>query len=321
MSALTNVWRQLVQRRLWPVAILLIAAVAAVPMALAEDPEPAAPAPDTTATATDKSGDAALAAQPIVAQTSAADRSKRRKVLGTRKNPFGVPRTEQPGSAAAPNSNGATTAQVTTPDQTVSTGGGTSPSGGSAPSGGGTVPAPTTPAVPEPEPRKYALHELTVRFGDATATPQRRTLERLQPLPSAEEPVLIYLGVLKDGKTAVFLVDHGVSAIGDGDCRPTPEECETVRMRAGDTEFFDVIDETGSVSAQYQLDLVKIHKGTTASASRAKASSKAGRRALQARVASAGPTGYRWDAAAGALERSPGKALRATVAGATVGLP
>jgi hypothetical protein len=92
-------------------------------------------------------------------------------------------------------------------------------------------------------------------------------------------------------------------------------------MRAGDTEFFDVIDETGSVSAQYQLDLVKIHKGTTASASRAKASSKAGRRALQARVASAGPTGYRWDAAAGALERSPGKALRATVAGATVGLP
>jgi len=92
-------------------------------------------------------------------------------------------------------------------------------------------------------------------------------------------------------------------------------------MRAGDTEFFDVIDETGSVSAQYQLDLVKIHKGTTASASRAKASSKAGRRVLQARVASTGPTGYRWDAAAGTLERSPASTVRATVAGATVGLP
>jgi hypothetical protein len=183
------------------------------------------------------------------------------------------------------------------------------------------VPAPATPVTPEPEPRKYALNELTVRFGDATSTPARKSLERLQPLPSAEDPVLIYLGVLKDGKTAVFLLDHGVSAIGDGDCRPTPEECETVRLRAGDTEFFDVIDDTGHVTAQYQLDLIKIHRGTTASAARAKASSKAGRRVLQARVASAGPTGYRWDAAAGTLERSPDSTLRATVAGATVGLP
>jgi len=320
MSALTNVWRQLVQRRLWPMAILLIAAAAAVPMALAEDPEPAAL--DATATGA-KSGDTALAAQPIVAQATPAA-GKRRKVLGARKNPFGVPRTEEPGSAAAPNSNGATTAQVTTPTET--SGGGSPPasSGGGGPSTGGGLTPPATDPTPEPEPKpkpKYSLYELTVRFGDATSTPERRRLERLQPLPSAEEPVLIYLGVLSDGKTAVFLVDHGISAVGDGDCRPTPEECETVRMRAGETEFFDVHDETGNVTAQYQLDLVKIHTGTTASASRAKASSKAGRRALQARVASTGPTGYRWDAAAGTLERSPASTVRATVAGATVGLP
>ena len=39
MSAVTNMWRQLVQRRLWPVAILLIAALAAVPLTLAKEPE------------------------------------------------------------------------------------------------------------------------------------------------------------------------------------------------------------------------------------------------------------------------------------------
>ena len=44
--------------------------------------------------------------------------------------------------------------------------------------------------------------------------------------------MLIYLGVLKDGKTAVFLVDHGVSAVGDGDCAPSPDECETLRMQS-----------------------------------------------------------------------------------------
>jgi len=165
------------------------------------------------------------------------------------------------------------------------------------------------------------MQELTVRFGDATAdTLERTSLERLQPLPSAQDPVLIYLGVLADGKTAVFLLDHGVSAVGDGDCRPSPEECETMRLRAGETEFLDVTDETGAV-AQYQLDLVKIHRMSTTSATRAQASSKAGRRLLEARVSADGPTGYRWDAAAGTLERRGDRGLRATVAGAIVALP
>jgi len=48
-----------------------------------------------------------------------------------------------------------------------------------------------------------------------------------------------------------------------------------VRLRTGETEFFDVTDEAGAVGAQYQLDLVKIHKGTGgASASRSTASAK-----------------------------------------------
>jgi len=320
MSALTNVWRQFVQRRLWPVAILLIAALAAVPLALTEDPEPPTPVADANVVPSD--GEGALAVQPIVAPVTTSDRAKRRKVLGARKNPFGVPESDTSGSDAAPSSNGSTMAQAPS-----TTGSGDAPSGvfgpgSSAPSGGSApTPTPTTPAPAEPAPRKYTYQELTVRFGSAEGSPERKSLERLQPLPSAEDPVLIYLGVLKDGKTAVFLVDHGVSAIGDGDCRPSPEECETVRLREGETEFFDVTDEAGQVTAQYQLDLVKIHNGTTASAARATASSKAGRRALKARVASAGPTGYRWDAASGALERSPRNALRATVAGATVALP
>ena len=87
MSALTNVWRQLVQRRLWPVAILLIAALAAVPLALAKEPDPAAPAPAVAAA----DGESALAVQPIVAQATASERDKRRKVLGAAKNPFGLP--------------------------------------------------------------------------------------------------------------------------------------------------------------------------------------------------------------------------------------
>jgi hypothetical protein len=293
------------------VAILLIAALAAVPLALAKEPDPAATAP---AVATADSGEAALAVQPIVAQATASDRAKRRKVLGLRKNPFGLAKEAASGSAAAPDSNGSTTAQAPSSPTAVS-------AGGTAPSSGG---SPSTPTLsdPAPAPRTYSIQELTIRFGDAASGDLvRKSLKRLAPLPSPENPVLIYLGVLRDGKTAVFLVDHGVSAVGDGECRPSPDECETLRLRAGGTEFLDVTDETGAVTGQYQLDLVKIHKSTTASASRAAASSKAGRRLLKARVSSEGPTGYRWDAGTGALERRAGQAIRATLAGVTVALP
>ena len=52
--------------------------------------------------------------------------------------------------------------------------------------------------------------------------------------------MLIYLGVLEDKKTAVFLVDSGVVAQGDGTCRPSRTTCETIHIREGETEFFDV---------------------------------------------------------------------------------
>ena len=95
-----------------------------------------------------------------------------------------------------------------------------------------------TPAKPK---KKYELNELTVRFGPSADTqPPRKDVKRLQALPSSDEPVLIYLGVLKDKKTAVFLVDSGVVAQGDGTCMPTRTTCETIHIKEGETEFFDV---------------------------------------------------------------------------------
>jgi hypothetical protein len=265
-SAVTNLWRQFVQRRLWPVAILLVAALAVVPLALTKDPDPPAPAPALPVTGTDGADE--LAAQPIVAPAEA--RIKRRKVLGSAKNPFGVPKkaTAPTTSADGP----VVSVQDTGTDGSGSKTGGSSPS----PSSGSvsppsSSPAPVAPApaepAPTPAPKKYALQELTVRFGggdDAT----RQSVKRLQPLPSAELPVLIYLGVVGDGKVAEFLVDQGVTPVGDGECHPSPEQCETIRLRAGETEFFDVTDETGRVTEQYQLDLIKIHRGGSAEPTR-----------------------------------------------------
>jgi len=310
MKVVNDIWRQLVGRRLLPVAAILVAALVAVPIVLAKG---AQPAPEPTLQPVDAT--AAAATKTIV--SVATPSTKRRRVLGAKTNPFAgekLPKPKKPATSAAASSPSASGSGGSSEPSTPASPQG----GGGAPASGGSAPPASGPTTPAPQPKTYAFQELTVRFGSAEGAPERRSLERLEPLPSADEPVLIYLGVLKDGKTAVFLIDDGVSAVGDGECHPAPEQCETIGLKAGETEFFDVTDETGNVSEQYQLDLVKIHKAETTSATQARASSKAGRRLLKAHVAS---TGYRWVASAGALEPRPDKTLRATFAGATVALP
>jgi hypothetical protein len=169
----------------------------------------------------------------------------------------------------------------------------------------------------EPKPR-HELYSLTVRFGDSTADSREKfNVARLKPLPSAEEPILVYLGLTKDHKTAIFLVDATVEPVGDGVCKPSPVTCETIHLRKGDTEFFEVKDAEGEVTAQYQLDLLDIERRTTASAAKAKAAraraSKAGRKILRARQATLGPLRYRYDARRGAVKRMDKQAYEAAV--------
>jgi hypothetical protein len=314
MSVINDTWRFLVQRRLWPVAILLIAAAAAVPMLLSREPEPVPPAP---AVAVKSNKDAVLATQPIVAAASDGDRSGRRRVLGARKNPFKPQVTPTP----TPRPQSATTAPTGAAAPTGVDKGGSAPSVGASP-----APDTSTPIVPDTTPKKktYELYELTVRFGVSSDTrPPRRDVKRLRALPSADEPVLIYLGVLKDKKTAVFMVDSGVVAQGDGECRPSRTTCETIHIREGETEFLDVPGENVELTedgggTQYQLDVLKIRKTTTASASKAKAAkarvSVKGKQILRARIAGDGPLRYRYDKRSGRLEKLSKKAYRAVVA-------
>jgi hypothetical protein len=327
-AVLNTTWRSLVQRRLLPVAILLVAALAAIPVLLSKSPAPAAPVPVPHS---DEATKTAATADPIVTLTSDTDAAKRRRVLGVRKNPF----------APAPvHLKAAKTATSVSASPSASSGGSSSGSGSSsspsssasAPASGGSggsttvsdpgTSAPTTDAPATAPKKTYPVYSLTVRFGDSTAESLNKvTLSRLKPLPSAVDPRLVYLGLSKDGKSAVFLLDASLSAQGDGTCEPNPANCQTLRLRQGETEFFDVTPDSGgsadSSAAQYELDIVKIHKGSTASAAKAAAAhakaSPAGQEILKARQADAGPLRYRYNAKAGTLSRLGMKAWKATV--------
>jgi hypothetical protein len=251
MTVLTTTWRQLVRRRLWPVALLLLAALAAVPVLLARDatpvdtpPLPQTAAPAETAKAADD-GDAF--AEPVVAKASAADRGRRRRVLGSRKNPF------EPAPVKKPKTKKQSAAKTETPEKT---------GGSTAPTTTPAAPVVTTPVAPAPVKKTYAKGTLIVRFGDPSGDLERMALAKLGALPkddSDADTLLVYTGLTDHGKKAVFLVDASLEPTGDGTCEPHPSNCETIELRKGETEFFDVIDpDTGEVTAQFELDLVDI---------------------------------------------------------------
>jgi hypothetical protein len=262
MNVLQSTWRQLVRRKLWPVALLLVAALAAVPVLLTRDAEtPLAPADAVPATT--EAGDSI--AEPIVAKVTAEDRTKRRRVLGSRKDPFEPApakksKSDKPKEAKAQEADDAEKADETP----SSTDGGTS--------GGGVVP---TPVDTEPAPEKvyFEAGTIIVRFGEAKDGVKltRMAVKKGEPLPDDAYPLLVYMGLTKDGKKARFLVDASIEADGDGDCKPHPSVCETILLGSGETEFLDVVDpewdeddeestEENRILASFQLDVVDIKR-------------------------------------------------------------
>jgi hypothetical protein len=262
MNVLTDTFRGLVRRRLWPVAVLLIAALAAVPTLLAKDPAPAPVAPAAPVT-----GASAAATQAQTALVAAGDDSqsgRRRYVLGAKKDPFApapLPKVKHHKKKAA-----AASAKP-------------APSAGSG-SSSGTPPASSAPVpvpVPVPATPSYPANSLTVRFGPTSDVPTVRTLQTDHALPSAYHPVLVYTGLENGGRTAVFMVGADVTKLeGDGRCEPDPNSCDTLRLNAGDTEFISV------GKTRYELDLEKIHASKSATANAATA--RAARRAKRPKV-------------------------------------
>ncbi len=257
MSFVRNLLADLVAKRLWPVALVLALALVAVPVFLARgvenDPAPVVPVAN---------GDDA--GQSVV---SPAVDVPRRGANPTGRNPFSqrdvAPRVRKPAEDSGTVRGGGTGG--TSPDDMVFPGADVSgglpaledadviPVGGSD----------DAPAMPKPDAKES--YRVDLRFGKDGRLTKRNDVARLSPLPSADDPFFVFMGVLADGETALFLVSSDAEATGDGTCKPTPENCERVEMRAGETEFFDVTTPDGAV-VQYQLDLVKVARVKSASA-------------------------------------------------------
>jgi hypothetical protein len=305
MTFLRNIGADLVEKRLWPVAVALLVALVAVPTLLASSPSEK-PAGDETSPAV-----ASAAADTATAVTLNTKPVGRRARGGSSKNPFKqlfVQKVEDETAATgeAAQAGGETGSKDSSPDTGGSKTGGAPKSDDkdSKPKSGATV------------------YKATLRFGQPGDMRTITDIARLTPLPSIENPFFVFLGVKEDGKTLVFLVSSDAKATGDGKCVPKAT-CETIEMKAGDTETFNVTNDSGTVE-QYQMDVVKVSKSQASSAKAARAArkrhSKAGAALLTvAREESGQPDDllgrYKWDSTRGVLDVVKLKANAAKVVG------
>lgn len=322
MSLLRNVWADLVEKRLWPLAVGLALALVAVPVVLARGgssaPAPL-PLPPAQAPATARAATPQPAAKPI----KVVEQVPHRAPHGRFHDPFSGHKDPNAKPAPATGRSSGSSSAASAPSSSSSaagapassSGSGTStPSSGSAPSthvSSPTSSARTAPAAPAVVPSGYpAGYRLDVDFGPAGDVKRSKDLVRLKPLAAGTKPLAIYLGVRTDGKTAMFLLTRNGTATGDGRCWPSKAACQVLELRKGDSEFFDV--PTGATGVvQYELDVDRVgarYDVTHVGAVRArKRESKAGRREMLAIVKSGRTyvTGLVYSSVRGALVPRP----------------
>lgn len=274
MKHLRDVWTDLVEKRLWPVALLLVGALVAVPILLGSGADDEAGAPVAPATS---SAAAALPA-PAVKLAEAAGGSTSR--AGKSRDPFR--KAPQP----APTSGDL--AAVPTSSAPAGSGGGSAGTPAAQP-------APSLPRAPAPDraTRRTRVPEtrrptglfdtgrvVNLRFGETGSVKARDGVDRLSPLPSAQSPFFVFEGILRGTRTARFLVSDRVTATGDGTCRPAKATCERIDLRVGETEYFD-LDLGDGTTRQYQLDVLSARRDV---ASAARVRSRSARSVYRTRV-------------------------------------
>jgi len=325
MSFIKDVLRDLVEKRLWPLALGLVILLAAVPALMSGGTQ----SPVTPATSSAKPATEGVAQDGVVtvAQGAPAQRSRSGKLH----DPFVPPEQAQgppttastSGSSASASGSGDTAVTSAGGGVSAITGAGSSPfSSGStglpSPGGsGGTSTGSSTPKAPA-APATDDFYRVTLRFGRNGGQLKTVTdLPRLSPLPSIEDPFFVFLGVLDDHKTATFLVSADAEPTGDGVCRPSTEQCDTVELQPGDIEFFDYAPE-GQEPVQYQLELVRVRKATATAATAAAANvrrSVAGQELVRTMTVSEGSAtlrGYHYRPGDGLLVRAKAKASAKT---------
>jgi hypothetical protein len=253
---LLDLWLDLREKRLAPVALVLLVGVIAVPIVLAKKSEPPPAAPTATT--------ASLApALPVIAgQASTGPVDSKLQTFSSR-DPFEPTATP---AAAGTTTGTSTTPTATTPTTTPGTGttGSGSTPGGATNGSGPTTGTGTGTTTPETKTTLFT-YTTDLKFGAGGAVTTYKDVKRLELIPDEKTPKIVFLGVTTTGKTAVFLIDSNIGVdTGEGTCRPSADECTFLYLRP--EKAHDQATLTDSDGTVFHLRLIDINRVTVSSA-------------------------------------------------------
>jgi hypothetical protein len=250
---LLDVWQDLREKRLAPVAVVLLLGLIAVPVLLAKPAEDPGPAP--VVAAPKKTENEALAALTKVKLGD--EQVGRGSTLGVfdPDNPFHPPKGTFKKADTSVADAGPSTGDQGSP--AGGTGAPGAPGGGVSLPGGGTTPGGTGGGDGTTTTTTTTVFKYVV---DLTFTANGRTrhikgMEKLDMLPSESSPLLIFMGVTPKGGDAVFLVDSTLEAAGEGRCKPSEAECAFAYIGAGSRYMFSDAD-----GKTYEIRIDEIRK-------------------------------------------------------------
>jgi hypothetical protein len=263
---LLDLWHDLREKRLWPFAAVLLVAIAAVPFTMLqkEQPAPAATATPTQAVPLNEK-------LPTIALDDVSAKSPSNLSAFSQKNPF-KPLRDLPKVVKADGEN-QTVDLSQSPDSgssSDSSSAGSGSSGGSGGSGGsssassgGSGGGSGSGAGSYVGPRTtYYTYRADLKFGLAGEAKTMKQVEAFTLLGDDKDPAAMFMGITDDHKYAVFAVDTArYVSEGEHDCKPSPERCEFVYLKAaddGDETTFTLLD--GSKS--YDLEVTAIKRVT-----------------------------------------------------------
>src|ERR687895_2153954 len=258
---LLDIWHDWRAKRLWRVAVVLLAGIVAVPFVLAkkaEEPTVTAPAPAAEAEAPKADGPAELAQVKLeeLGQGTGSSLSS----FKDPSNPFAPPRKvldriSAEAKAAEGDAGSGSGGDVTVKGGSLGGGAGAddlpadtgSADAGGGSTGGGNTGGDTgdtgdTPAPPVDGGEKTTTVNYTyvadVTFRANNRRHKIKALEKLDILPDRANPLLIFLGVTENAGNAVFLVDSTLAAAGEGACKPSRSNCAFLYLGPGSEHEF-----------------------------------------------------------------------------------
>ena len=246
---LLDIWHDLREKRLWPIAVALVAATVAIPVVLMKPAE--VPPPPQAPQGAQTAALPTVASDPTIVDSSHLDSFDIRNPFGSGADrssagsmPGGSPDDAATGASGGGSAAGDPAGAAGGSGSGGGTAGGGGGTGGSGGSGGGT---------------RYFTYTVDVHFGPRGETRAFKGVETLDLLPDDQTPVVSFMGMRDNAKTAVFfIVDPTFEADGEGECAPSAEDCRFIYLGVDDDRNEETLAAADG-NLEFQLKLDKIH--------------------------------------------------------------